>query len=423
MLYVKNRVVVVGGGAAGMVAAILAARSHAEVLILEHNDRVGKKILVTGNGRCNLTNEKMDTKFFRSDCPEFVTEVLRQFSYMQTKQFFEELGILLKSRDGYCYPASGQASAVLDVLRMELEYQKVQVLTDTHVKKIIKKQTFIIETETKKIEAEKIIIAAGSKAASKQGSDGSGYELLRLFGHRIISPVPALVQIRCKADCLKQWAGIRVDGKVSVMSREKLVAYEQGELQLTDYGISGIPVFQVSRYVAKALERHVPVYLQIDFLPNQKIWESKKFLEQRYKMRKQKSLEEGMIGLFPKKLIPVILKQAKLSSKKRWSELSEKEKEVLLMTIKQFPLTVTGVNSFEQAQVCAGGADLKQFCSDTMESKLVKGLYAAGEVLDVDGMCGGYNLQWAWATGAIAGKAAGTAVLGGKGSPIPEFMP
>lgn len=402
----KNRVVIVGGGAAGIAAAIFAARNQAEVLILEHNDRVGKKILVTGNGRCNLTNEKMDTKFFRSDYPTFVTEVLNRFSYTETKQFFEELGILFKSRDGYCYPASNQAAAVLDVLRMELDYQKIKILTDVHVKKIIKKKHFLIETSANTIEADRVIIATGSKAAPKQGSDGSGYELLRQFGHRMITPVPALVQIRSKESWMKQWAGIRVDGKITIVIKEKIAAFDQGELQLTDYGISGIPVFQVSRYVAKALERRQPVRAELDFLPNQEIWEAKKFLEQRYRIRRNKSLEEGLIGFLPKKLIPILLKQAKLSSKKLWGELSGKEKEALLMAVKQFPLAITGVNSFEQAQVCAGGADLKQFYSGTMESKLIKGLYAAGEILDVDGVCGGYNLQWAWSTGAIAGKAA-----------------
>lgn len=403
----KNRVIVVGGGAAGIVAAIFAARKNAEVSIVEHNDKVGKKILVTGNGRCNLTNEQMDSSFFRSDCPAFVSEVLQQFSYTQTKQFFEELGILFKSRLGYCYPASGQASAVLDVLCMELKHQNVNVILGTHVNKIVKKRNFIIEADNKKLEAEKVILTAGSKAAAKQGSDGSGYELLRLFGHRIIPPVPALVQIRCRETFLKQWAGIRVDGKVSVFVKEKLVASDQGELQLTDYGISGIPVFQISRYVAKALEKRLPVTIKLDFLPEQQFWEVGKFLESRYKIRTDKTLEEGMIGLFPKKLIPILLKQSNLSGQSFWKKLSAKEKEQLLLTLKQFTLHATSVNSFEQAQVCAGGADLSQFNSRTMESKLVKGLYAAGEILDVDGMCGGYNLQWAWSTGAIAGCAAG----------------
>ncbi len=403
----KNRVIIVGGGAAGIVAAIFAARKKAEVSIVEHNDKVGKKILVTGNGRCNLTNERMDSSFFRSDCPSFVSEVLEQFSYTQTKQFFEQLGIVFKSRLGYCYPASGQASAVLDVLHMELEHQNVNVVLGTHVNKIIKKKNFIVEAGSARLEAEKVIITAGSKAAAKQGSDGSGYELLRAFGHRIIPPVPALVQIRCKETFLKQWAGIRVDGKVSVFVKGNFVASDQGELQLTDYGVSGIPVFQISRYAAKALEKRLPVTIQLDFLPDQEIWEVGKFLESRYKMRMDKTLEEGMIGLFPKKLIPILLKQANLSAKSFWKKLSTKEKTQLSWTLKQLTLPVTAVNSFEQAQVCAGGADLSQFNPHTMESKLIKGLYAAGEILDVDGMCGGYNLQWAWSTGAIAGYAAG----------------
>ena len=288
----KNRVIIVGGGAAGMVAAIVAARKNAQVWMLEHNDKVGKKILVTGNGRCNLTNERMDSSFFRSDTPFFVKEVLKQFSYMETKQFFEELGVVLKSRFGYCYPASGQASAVLDVLRMELEHQNVNIVLGTHVNKIRKKKKFIVEAGSGNFEAEKVIIATGSKAAPKQGSDGSGYELLHSFGHRMIPPVPALVQIRCKENFLKQWAGIRTDGKISVFVDGRLETSDQGELQLTDYGVSGIPVFQVSRYAAKALERRLPVMIQLDFLPDQEIWEVGKFLDSRYKMRMDKTLEE-----------------------------------------------------------------------------------------------------------------------------------
>ena len=403
----KNRVIIVGGGAAGMVAAIVAARKNAQVWMLEHNDKVGKKILVTGNGRCNLTNEQMDSSFFRSDTPFFVKEVLKQFSYMETKQFFEELGVVLKSRFGYCYPASGQASAVLDVLRMELEHQNVNIVLGTHVNKIRKKKKFIVEAGSGNFEAERVIIATGSKAAPKQGSDGSGYELLHSFGHRMIPPVPALVQIQCKENFLRQWAGIRTDGKISVFVDGRLETSDQGELQLTDYGVSGIPVFQVSRYAAKALERRLPVTIQLDFLPDQEIWEVGKFLDSRYKMRMDKTLEEGLIGLFPKKLIPILLKQANLSGRGFWKKLSAKEKSQLALILKQVPLPVTGVNSFEQAQVCAGGADLSQFDPYTMESRLVKGLYAAGEILDVDGMCGGYNLQWAWSTGAIAGYAAG----------------
>lgn len=402
----KKRVAIVGGGAAGITAAIFAARNNADVYLLEHNDKIGKKILVTGNGRCNLTNEKMTVDYFRSDCMTFVGQVLQQFSYRETKQFFEELGIVLKSRDGYCYPASGQAAAVRDVLCMELDYQKVNILTNIHVNKITKKKTFLIEAGKKRIEADELIIAAGSKAASKQGSDGSGYELLRQFGHRMIAVVPALVQIRCSGTCLKQWAGIRADGAIHIQIKGEEIAVDQGELQLTDYGVSGIPVFQVSRYAAKALEKHQSVEVMLDFLPNKELWETKKFLEKRYQMRANKTLEEGLVGLLPGKLIPIILNRAKLSIKATWKELSARQKDAMTAALKQFTLPVVGVNPFEQAQVCAGGADLKQFHPQTMESKLVKGLYAAGELLDVDGMCGGYNLQWAWSTGAIAGMAA-----------------
>lgn len=376
-----------------MVAAIVAARKNAQVWMLEHNDKVGKKILVTGNGRCNLTNERMDSSFFRSDTPFFVKEVLKQFSYMETKQFFEELGVVLKSRFGYCYPASGQASAVLDVLRMELKHQNVNIVLGTHVNKIRKKKKFIVEAGSGNFEAERVIIATGSKAAPKQGSDGSGYELLHSFGHRMIPPVPALVQIRCKENFLKQWAGIRTDGKISVFVDGRLETSDQGELQLTDYGVSGIPVFQVSGRAVRLREEGLKVTLLLDFLPDFDREGLAAFLRARQEQCPYKSVKQLLIGLLPEKLAEVLM-----TGKPDISKLAEK--------IKEFPIEITGGKSYEQAQVCSGGVPLSEVYSDTLESRKVPGLYLAGEILDTDGICGGYNLQWAWTTGALAGRSA-----------------
>lgn len=411
----KRRVIVVGGGAAGMMAAITAAKEGAEVRILEHNDRIGKKILSTGNGRCNFTNEYQTPSDYRSDEEQFPWKVISRFPYEETMCFFEELGIMGKKKNGGLYPFSEQASAVLDVLRMEVELRKINVCTGMDVKKIqITRKGFRVEGISKELgkqifHGDALILATGSKAAPKLGSDGSGYSLAKSLGHSMIPVVPALVQLECSENFYKALAGIRVYGKVTMLVDSKTVADDTGEIQLTEYGISGIPVFQVSRFASRGLYEKQKVEAVLDFMPDisEEVFET--YLKKRISERPDKKMEMFFTGVFHKKLAQVFLKRADIRPEKEAGMLTGQECKRLVQTVKKFRTTIRATKSFEQAQICAGGVNTKELYAENMESKLVKGLFFVGELVDVDGICGGYNLQWAWSSGYVAGKGAANA--------------
>lgn len=390
-------IAVIGGGASGMIAAIMAAMEGAEVFVFEHKDRVGKKLLVTGNGRCNFTNLDQDAANYRGEHPEFATRALEAFSYKDTLDFFEGLGIMPVERNGYYYPASNTATAVLDVLRMELKRLGVQLITSTHVKEIL--PGFTLVTDKESYQADRVILAAGGCAASVHGSDGSGYMLAKKLGHTTTTLVPGLTSMILEGSFSKGWQGVRTMGKVSYRDQSF-----QGELQLVDYGISGIPVFQLSRYVAKALEQGEKVVLHIDFMPDMEEKDFLSYMGQRIRRFPEKTLEEQFVGIYHKKLADILIKRTHLSGRMCSGQMKEPQLTKLVHQIKNFEAGVISVSGFEKAQVTVGGIDTSQVKEDTMESKIIPGLFFAGEILDIDGNCGGYNLQWAWSSGAMAGK-------------------
>lgn len=405
----RKNVLIIGGGASGLMAAIMAAREGAGVTVLEHMDRVGKKILSTGNGRCNMTNLSLRPEHYRSSQKQFPMKVLDRFSVWDTLSFFDGIGIVTKNRNGYIYPNSDQAASVLDALRFETEHLGIKTVLSCHVKKAYKgkKQTFIVETDQGIFEGDSLILAAGSKAAPVTGSDGSGYQLAASFGHSIIRPLPALVQLRCKGNFFKQLSGVRCEAVVRLVSAGKTLAADEGEVQLTDYGISGIPTFQVSRYAACALDAGNHVSALLDFFPSRSMEDTKSMLRQRRSVLGYRPAGEFLNGMLNKKLSAVLLKQAGIRPETDCAHIEDSKIDALTLQLKKFEVEVTSTNSFEQAQVCCGGVDTREIRPDTMESKLVKGLYLVGELTDVDGICGGYNLQWAWSTGAVAGRTAG----------------
>lgn len=443
----ERKVLIIGGGASGMMAAIHAAREGAHVTILEHMDRVGKKILSTGNGRCNLTNLYQGKECYRSQNEAFPMAVIDQYPVTKVLGFFENLGILPKSRNGYMYPNSDQASSVLDVLRSELAHLQVETVCGCSVKKAYfhaggkkqpvvgvetvstsssctetgkrsaigadtgKRPAFCVETSLGLFQGDCLILAAGGKAAPVTGSDGSGYDLAKGFGHTVIPPLPALVQLRCKEKHYKQLAGIRTEAGITLYVDGKEKAYETGELQLTDFGISGIPVFQLSRYASRALYEGRRVTASIDFLPQKPAEETRAYLQERKISQGYKTAEEWMTGILNKKLALVLLRLAGIQKEEVMSGMDDGRMELLLRQIKSYQTEITAANPFENAQVCCGGVDTREVNRETMESRLVPGLYFAGELLDVDGICGGYNLQWAWSSGALAGIHAGRGQL------------
>lgn len=404
----NRRIIIAGGGASGLTAAIAAARAGAEVTVLEHTDRVGKKLLSTGNGRCNLTNLAMKPEFYRCSQEQFPMQILGQYSVRDTLSFFQELGIMIKNRNGYIYPNSEQASAVLDTLRMEAERLGVRMLCNCHVKSVVRcSRRLEVQTDDRMLKADAVILATGSRAAPATGSDGSGYELAAQLGHHIIKPLPALVQLRCRGKHYRTMSGVRCEARLTLMADDEVQADDTGELQLTDYGISGIPTFQISRFAAVALERRQQVTVLIDFLPMQTMEETALFLDDRIRRFYYRNCEELLLGVLNKKLVPVLLKLAGIHPGSLVTELTKAQTERLLGRLKAYRAEVTATNSFEQAQICCGGVDTGEICPVSLESRLVKGVYFAGELMDVDGICGGYNLQWAWSTGMIAGKWAG----------------
>ena len=400
-------VAVIGGGASGMMAAVTAASEGARVILLEHKDRIGKKILSTGNGRCNFTNIHQEPICYHSEDPMFPWEVVERFNAQAVISSFLQLGVYSKNRNGYIYPNSDQASAVLDAFRMELDRLKVEIRTGVECREIRPgKKGFTVLTDQGPVRADRVILCAGSKAAPTTGSDGSGYDLAKKLGHRILPVLPALTALKCEEKFFKSIAGVRANGSVSIWSGGECIAKDTGEIQLTDYGISGIPVFQVSRYASKLLYEKKEMDAVLDFMPDFTKEQTNAFLRARAKTRPDKSAEMFLIGLFHKKLCDLWIRLSEIPRQRKAGELTEDEIARLTSLIKEFRVRVRETNPYDKAQVCCGGVDTREVNPETLESVYVPGVYFAGEILDVDGMCGGYNLTFAWASGYVAGKAA-----------------
>ena len=407
----SKQIAVIGGGAAGMTAAIHAARLGAQVTVYEKNDRVGKKILSTGNGKCNFSNEKMGADCYRGSGAVLVDTIYKTFGVQETKEFFKGLGMRIKDRDGYLYPASGQASTVLDVLRYELERLSVKIHTECQVTDIAagKDGLFTLTYSQGQEKYDAVILTCGGAAAPKTGSDGQGFLLAERLGHRIIPVVPALTALRCREDFYKRVAGVRCDAELTLYIEGQPVRSERGELQWTDYGISGIPVFQLSRDAAYALCEDKSVTLEIGLIPDltEKIsyGVDDSFWKERWERQKNQSMEQFVTGLVNKKIGLLLLKLAGIKESERAEDVSQSRRKALTKLFSSIIVTVKATNSFDQAQVCAGGVDCHEV-TDTLESRIIPGVFFAGEILDIDGICGGYNLQWAWSSGSAAGQAA-----------------
>ena len=382
-----KQIIIVGAGASGLVAAIKAAAIGAAVTVLEQNDRPGRKICATGNGRCNMTNLNNIENAYRGSHPEFVKDALKQFSVKDTLSFFQKLGICTTDRSGWIYPRSNQAQSIVDVLTMKARSLKVKLKTNQYVTGVsFTDGHWNVHTNGWTYTCDAVILANGSKASSVAGSSESGYEISRSLGHHLIEPLPALTALKCRGNFFSGWSGVRTEGKVTLYINGTPETSQQGELQLTDYGVSGIPVFQISRYAIRAIYEKKKVDLSINFFPELTKQELQEYLGRRKNDCPYKNEKELLTGLFPEKLIRVLSAQKDLIS-----------------AITDFRLSVKSGLSFEQAQICSGGVDTSEVDSHTMESRLHKGLYFAGELLDIDGTCGGYNLQWAWSSGATAG--------------------
>lgn len=442
-------IAVIGGGAAGLAAAITAAREiqalsetekeeirkrcglghQLSVVLLEKNDRVGKKILATGNGRCNLSNAQIDIKRYHGSQPDFARGALFRMNQEQTIDWFRQMGLLVKTEaDGRVFPYSLQAAAVLEILRLEASRLQIDIKTQFDVASIQQetplfignqplKQAggFLISSQDgRKQSAMQVILASGGKAAPASGSDGSGYALYTPFGHKKKPTFPAIVQLKTDTNWSGGLAGSKFEGRIAIVEHNKILQQEEGEILFTKYGLSGPPVLQISRLVAEAKlnNRLNSIQIQLNFLPD---WRNDMVIAWLFERRHYDpdlSLTDFLTGLLPKKIGQVILKQTLgLSLASNCGQLADHALLKLAEALKQTYLSVTGTLGWDQAQVTAGGLDVTQFDPVSLASQLQSGLFAAGEVLDIDGDCGGFNLQWAWSSGCQAGKSAVKAAL------------
>lgn len=392
------KIAVIGGGASGMTAAISAARCGGEVTIYERFDRVGKKILATGNGRCNLTNINADICNYHGADTEFIRYTLNSFWVKESLAFFKELGLLYKAEDdGKVYPYSNVAASVLDVLRLELERLGVKFEYQFEAKSVRKvKNEFIIESYTgSTAAADRVIVAAGGKASPALGSNGSGYPILESFGHRLTELNPSLVQIKLKNNPFKSLNGLKVDAVISLKNGTE----NKGEVLFTDYGISGPAVFEISGSVGKEPSAQITLDLMKEY-SKEEVFEILKHHRKVFRV-----VDELFCGIFAKRIGQVIVKNSidcKLNADIK--TLTDSDLKKISDTVKAFTVVADGTMSWNNAQVTAGGIEVSGFNPKTFESKFAEGLYATGEVLDIDGDCGGYNLQWAWSSGYIAGR-------------------
>lgn len=408
-----NKVIVVGGGASGMMAAIVARKKGAEVTLLERNDRVGKKLLTTGNGRCNYTNTSIShdnyIENFHSDNPKFVYSALYKFDLYQTIDFFEMLGITPYVEDNKVFPNSLQASSMLDILRFEMENLGIELITEAYVVDIIKNKNFSVKLKDNRIyKADKVILATGGMAMPKSGSDGNGYSLAKTFGHSLIHTFPGLVQLNLEGNIFKQLKGIKFPGIARLISNKRTILEDSGDILFTDYGISGPPILQLSRTALLYIKDKKDIRLGISIITNRTQESLSKYLKQRFEILSDRNIQDALIGLINKRLIIPILKEINIDKDKIASQLRNDEIDDLASILTSWEFEITGSQGWGQAQITAGGIDTRDIDDRTMESRLVEGLYLTGELLDVDGNCGGFNLQWAWSSGYVAGFDAAT---------------
>lgn len=400
-------VIIIGAGASGLMAAAAAASKGARVALLEHKDDIGKKILATGNGRCNFTNTDMSVNKFHGS-KALIKNGLSQFNYADTIRFFKELGIPAYDNAGYIYPNSRQAASVVAAFRMELMRLHVDVKTGiniTDIKPADDRTGYCIQTDKGSFKSKRLIIACGLTASPKLGSDGSLFRQIEALGHHIQKPLPALCGFSCDGLNFKKITGVRCDATVASVIDGQMTEQNTGELQLADYGISGIPVFQISSLMSRALDKGQRVEVIIDFLPAFSDDELNGYIKDRsITTTDNRSLNEMLNGLLNNKLLLELIHKSGVSPDKKGRLLTDDDCKSLTRSIKHTAVSVKKPRGAEFAQVCTGGIYTKEIDVRTLESKIHPGLYFCGELLDVDGICGGYNLQWAWTSGYIAGE-------------------
>lgn len=414
-------VVIIGGGASGMACALhlfgmlkTSGKKCLRVALLEKNQRLGKKLLLTGNGRCNITNQSISHENYHGKHERFCLPALSAFDNQATIRFFEGLGLLtFFDETGKAYPESLHASSVLDCMRFALEETGYSIMFSTEIKNIEKTHDgfCLFASNGNILQATCVVVACGGSASPFTGSDGSGFNLLRMLGCRIEDPIPGIVQIKTETDFVKPVSGIKIIGTATLKADEKTVRVETGEILFTDYGLSGPPILQLSGWASRLFARHgsdrskPDVKISLDLIPQRGEDDVLRLLKERREAYPDRLIEQFLVGIFHNRLASRLLKSIfDIPLSRSVSTLSDEDLIRIASGIKHTNIRVTGVMPLSNAQVTIGGADTDQFDPHTMSSLIHRGLYACGEVLDIDGDCGGYNLQWAWASAYLTAR-------------------
>lgn len=426
-----HKLFIIGAGAAGLIAAVTARDMGMDTAILESNDRIGKKILMTGDGRCNITNESTATgtdeatalsRKYHCNQPDFPWTVLQQFGIRQTIDFFSMLGLPLTTlKEGLMYPMSLQAAAVLDIFELALEDRNVPVYLNNKVLDVTVSNDdprFTIKCQTENEEeviytSDYLILCAGGLAGPNAGKERPGYTLAEGMGHTLVEPVPAIVQLKLQYPNMRALSSIKMQGRAHIKVNGNVVRSECGEIVFTDYGISGPPILQLSRNAASHLARGEHVTISVELMPDRTEEEVVEFMDKLWETFAHRTVADALMGSFNKKLVSVLLKETGLDQQPELlcRDLPKKTKMKFYRIMKHWEFKVTDTNGFTNAQVTAGGIDTREIIEGTLESRLVPGLYFAGEIIDVDGDFGGYNLQWAWSSGYAAAMALAKQIL------------
>lgn len=404
-----KKIAIIGAGASGLIASIISskANSNIKIVVYEKNEKIGKKILATGNGRCNITNREINLSNFHGVNPQFAKSALTQFDFKKTQEFFSSIGIeMSEGEKGRQYPMSLQSSSVVDLLVYEAKRLGVEFKLNSRVENIEKREDkFLIKTQSSSDLFSKVLIATGGLATPSLGSSESGYEFAKNYNHHIIKTYPSLVQLISNAPYLNKISGVKFSGFVRVLIDKKEVNSAFGDVLFTNYGLSGSAILDISRGVSLALQTNKNIEIILDLLPQFSKDELLILLQKRVKFANDKNLSFWLEGLINKKLTELILKNANLRSEVKFAkDLNRKDLLKIVYAMKNMRLNIIDTKGFKSAEVSAGGVDVSQINPQTMQSKLQKGLFFSGEVIDIDGDCGGYNLQWAWSSGFIAGR-------------------
>lgn len=393
-------IVIIGGGVSGIVSAIKSFNGRNRITILERNDKCLKKLLLTGNGRCNYFNDDTSISNYHSMREDLLDKVINSDNMSRVLDFYDELGIIPKIKNGYYYPFSNQASTVRDALMFEVMKLGVSIKYNYLVEKIERSNNKFIINDS--IVCDKVIIATGSCSYPKTGSDGMGYDFLRKFGHNIIKPLPALVQLNSDFKYCRELSGIRSDVILSLYEDDEFISSSVGEVQLTDYGISGICTFNLSHFVTRGLDVGKKEVIKVNFLP---------FIKDNYmewfntysNKHNDNNIYMLLCNILNYKLVKVILKVCSIDNETYYNELDYNSRSLLIDNLTNFRFNIVSTKDFNFSQVCNGGVSLDEVNLSTFESLIVDGLYITGEVLDINGNCGGYNLICAVISGILVG--------------------